>query len=69
MNEPKVVRAYRFRRRAYTITQNLAEGPVVEVVESTSAIRALRRVDLVPGAKVCVLVPVVTHVRRTLPGL
>jgi hypothetical protein len=63
------VHAYRFRRRDYTITQDAGRGQVVDVINSTAAIRALRKARLMPGAKVSIRVPMIVQGKRTRGGL
>lgn len=62
--EPKVVRAWRWKLRTYAVTQDFGSGPVVDTLKTTCAIRALRRVDLIPGAKVKVSIPIIVQARR-----
>ena len=65
MNETaRIIRAWRWRRRDYAVTQALPSGPVTDVVRTCSSLRALRRVALIRGATVRVNVPIIVHARR-----
>lgn len=65
MIEPTiVVKAWRWRRYQWRIVQHIATGAVVDEVRNHSSLRALRKVDLMPGAMVKVYVPAIVHQKR-----